>query len=194
MGVVFFPSVTASTTCLALKKPPEVNLLKKVLEAKAKVEVILDLEVRVKVNLEVKVNQEANQSPVAIVGLKVNLEVNLVVIVGPKVRVDLKVKAVRANLALIAARIVKNQSLNQNLNQSLNLKNPSQTLQKNLLLKNQLRTQPISQARAKVLLQKLKLNQLKKKTQKKVEKTLVKARKVVVWSCNSFILFELNKM
>merc|ERR1712063_175203 len=157
MGVVFFPSVTASTTCLALKKP---------------------LEVRVKVNLEVKVNQEANQSPVAIVGLKVNLEVN----------------AVRANLALIAARIVKNQSLNQNLNQSLNLKNPSQTLQKNLLLKNQLRTQPISQARAKVLLQKLKLNQLKKKTQKKVEKTLVKARKVVVWSCNSFILFELNKM
>merc|ERR1712000_197142 len=185
MGVVFFPSVTASTTCLALKKPPEVNLLKKVLEAKvkleakAKVEVILDLEVRVKVNLEVKVNQEANQSPVAIVGLKVNLEVNLVVIVGPKVRVDLKVKAVRANLALIAARIVKNQSL---------------TLQKNLLLKNQLRNQPISQARAKVLLQKLKLNQLKKKTQKKVEKTLVKARKVVVWSCNSFILFELNKM
>merc|ERR1712063_66703 len=175
MGVVFFPSVTASTTCLALKKPPEVNL---------------DLEVRVKVNLEVKVNQEANQSPVAIVGLKVNL----VVIVGPKVRVDLKVKAVRANLALIAARIVKNQSLNQNLNQSLNLKNPSQTLQKNLLLKNQLRNQPISQARAKVLLQKLKLNQLKKKTQKKVEKTLVKARKVVVWSCNSFILFELNKM
>merc|ERR1712000_572345 len=110
MGVVFFPSVTASTTCLALKKPPEVNLLKKVLEAKvkleakAKVEVILDLIVRV----------------------KVNLEVNLVVIVGPKVRVDLKVKAVRANLALIAARIVKNQSLNQNLNQSLNLKNPSQ--------------------------------------------------------------------
>merc|ERR1712000_210525 len=172
MGVVFFPSVTASTTCLALKKPPEVNL-----EAKAKVEVILDLEVRVKVNLEVKVNQEANQSPVAIVGLKVNLEVNLVVIVGPKVRVDLKVKAVRANLDL-----------------SLNLKNPSQTLQKNLLLKNQLRNQPISQARAKVLLQKLKLNQLKKKTQKKVEKTLVKARKVVVWSCNSFILFELNKM
>merc|ERR1712137_841971 len=151
MGVVFFQSVTASTTCLALKKPPEVNL---------------DLEVRVKVNLEVKVSQEANQSPVAIVGLKVNLEVNLVVIVGPKVRVDLKVKAVRANLALIAARIVKNQSLNQNLNQSLNLKNPSQTLQKNLLLKNQLRTQPISQARAKVLLQKLKLNQLKKKTQK----------------------------
>merc|ERR1712137_199481 len=171
MGVVFFPSVTASTTCLALKKPPEV---------------ILDLEVRVKVNLEVKVNEEANQSPVAIVGL----EVNLVVKVGPKVRVDLKVKAVRANLALIAARIVKNQSLNQNLN----LKNPSQTLQKNLLLKNQLRNQPISQARAKVLLQKLKLNQLKKKTQKKVEKTLVKARKVVVWSCNSFILFELNKM
>merc|ERR1712000_100883 len=111
------------------------------------------------------------------------------VIVGPKVRVDLKVKAVRANLALIAARIVKNQSLNRNLNQSLNLKNPSQTLQK-----NQLRNQPISQARAKVLLQKLKLNQLKKKTQKKVEKTLVKARKVVVWSCNSFILFELNKM
>merc|ERR1712137_520636 len=105
MGVVFFPSVTASTTCLALKKPPEANL-----EAKAKVEVILDLEVRVKVNLEVKVNQEANQSPGAIVGLKVNLEVNLVVIVGPKVRVDLKVKAVRANLALIAARIVKNQS------------------------------------------------------------------------------------
>merc|ERR1712000_673887 len=148
MGVVFFPSVTASTTCLALKKPPEVNLLKKVLEAKvkleakAKVEVILDLEVRVKVNLVVKVSQ--------------------------KVRVDLKVKAVRANLALIAARIVKNQSLNQNLNQSLNLKNPSQTLQKNLLLKNQLRNQPISQARAKVLLQKLKLNQLKKKTQKKV--------------------------
>merc|ERR1712137_1354340 len=129
MGV-FFPSVTASTTCLALKKPPE-----------------------------------ANQSPVAIVGLKVNLEANLVVIVGPKVRVDLKVKAVRANLALIVARVVKNQSLNQNLNQSLNLKNPSQTLQKNLLLKNQLRNQPISQARAKVLLQKLKLNQLKKKTQ-----------------------------
>merc|ERR1712199_47240 len=162
------------------------NLLKKAveakvkLEAKAKGEVILDLEVRGKVNLEVKVNQEANQSPVAIVGLKVNLEVNLEVIVGPKVRVDLKVKAVRANLVPIAARTVKNQSLNQNLNPNLNLKNLNQTLQKNLLLKNQLRNLPTSQARAKVLLQKLKLNQLKK-TQKKVEKTLVKARKVVVW-------------